>query len=117
MNADDLETHIRSLRYLVEQLVGNDSQTYSVVRDFEPTKGSLKDKTFDVAFLRVTAEPYNFPSAVHTKPILVAMNTGAPFATQGSGIGPEWQYWSRRYDRPHTPRGIWAHVLTIFGEI
>jgi hypothetical protein len=117
MDADELEQHIRNLGYTVESVTGNDSHTYTVVRDFSPTSGSLAAKTFDVAFLRITALPYQFPAALHTRPILVEMNSGPPLATQGSGIGAEWQYWSRRYDRPNTPRGIWAHILTVFGEV
>jgi len=36
--------------------------------------------------------------------------------TQGSGIGPEWHYWSRTV-REHTPKGIVTHIATIFSEV
>jgi hypothetical protein len=117
MNASELESFIAGLSYQVEHLSGQDGNSYTVVRNFTPPTGSLAGQIFDVAFLRIMAEPYPFPAALHTRPALVPMNTAAPLATQASGIGPDWQYWSRRYDRVPTPRGIWTHILTIFSEV
>jgi hypothetical protein len=37
--------------------------------------------------------------------------------TQASGIGEEWQYWSRRFDHVPSLKGVWAHVLTVLGEV
>ena len=52
-----------------------------------------------------------------TKPALVPMNSSAPLATQASPLGPDWQYWSRRFDRTPIPRSIWTHVLTVFDQV
>jgi hypothetical protein len=113
MTADDFEQHLRQIGFTVEQLTGADNDVYTVIRDFEVPTGALQDKRCDVAMLRVSADPYVVPSAIHTRPALVAMDGSEPVVTQGSGIGPEWQYWSRRFDHTPTPTRIWAHVLTV----
>ena len=116
MKADDLETYLKGLDLTVEVLQGADTQPYTVVRDLTITKGSLAGQMCDVAIQRTEAEPYVMPPAIHTRPHLMP-NGAAPPASQPSGIGPEWQYWSRRYDRVPTPKGIWTHVLTVLGEV
>ncbi len=117
MTADDLESYLSaSLRLTVERITGADGQSYTMVRDFVIPRGSLRDRRCDVALLRVETVPYNVPAAIHTRPALVPMSSGAPLATQASGIGPDWQYWSRRFDRQPTPQAIWAHVVTVLTE-
>jgi hypothetical protein len=37
--------------------------------------------------------------------------------TQASKLGPDWQYWSRRFDRPPTPQRLWTHILTVLTEV
>ena len=44
------------------------------------------------------------------------MSGEEPLKTMASGIGPDWQYWSRRYDHLPTPKGLWAHILTVLGD-
>jgi hypothetical protein len=114
MTADDLEDYLRALGLTVERLQGADNQAYTVVRDVRVGSGSLKGKVCDVGILRSGGEPYVVPSAIHTRPHLVEMGT---HTTQASGIGEEWQYWSRRFDHVPSLKGVWAHVLTVLGEV
>lgn len=37
--------------------------------------------------------------------------------TQASPIGPNWQYWSRRFDHPPTPARLWAHLDRVLREL
>lgn len=117
MKADDLDAYLSSLGQTVEVLQGADGLTYTVVRNFSIPVGSFKDRTCDLAIHRPVEEPYVCPAAIHVRPHLVAMDPNPPLATQQSKIGSEWQYWSRRFDRPANPKAIWAHVLTIFKEV
>jgi hypothetical protein len=117
MVPDDFDEYVRSLGYTVDVVTGADSLEYSVVRDVAIKTGGLKGQVCDIALHRPPAVPYGVPAAIHTKPHLLPMNASAPYATQAGHIGPEWQYWSRRYDRPPTPKGIWTHILTVLGEM
>lgn len=117
MTADDLETYVRSLGYAVDTVVGErDQQPYLVVRDLTIPHGGLVGRVCDVAIQKTTAVPFVVPPAIHTRPELVAMNPAEPVGTQPSPIGDGWQYWSRRFDRPPTPRAIWTHFLTILSD-
>lgn len=113
MKAEDFDNYLAGLGLSVEVFQGADGQPYTVIREMTITKGSLADKTCDVALLRPTAEPYVVAPAIHVRPHLLPMGTAA---TQQSPVGSEWQYWSRRYDHPPSPKGIWAHILTVLGE-
>ena len=83
------------------------------MRNFKLPSGALRDRRCDIAIQRNTMNPFVPPAAIHTKPHLVPMEMTDPLKTTGSGIGEEWQYWSRRFDRPPTPKGLWAHILTV----
>ncbi len=113
MTADDLENYLRDLGLTVEVITGDDQARYTVVRQVVLPAGPLRDRVCDIAIARVETVPYVPPAAIHTNPALVPMSSGAPLGTQASGIGPGWQYWSRRFDRPPTPQGLWAHVLSV----
>lgn len=113
MTADDLDSFLRNLGLTVETLVGADQVEYTVVRDYVLPNGALRGSHCDIAVQRMTTVPYVPPTAIHTRPHLVPMDMNEPLKTQVSGIGPEWQYWSRRFDRSPTPRNLWAHVLTV----
>jgi len=117
MKAEDLEEHVTALGYAVEVIRGQDSLQYTVIRGLQITQGSFAGQTCDVALHRVEVQPYVPAPALHIKPHLLPMNPQAPHATQASGVGTEWQYWSRRYDRVPTPKGIWTHILTVLGEV
>lgn len=113
MTADDFEEYLRGLGMTAEPMQGADGADYTVVRSVELPAGSLRGRVCDIAIKRETAVPYVPPPAVHTRPALVPMNTGEPLGTQPSGIGPDWQYWSRRFDRTPTPQSLWIHILTV----
>jgi hypothetical protein len=113
MTAEDFEAFVRGLGLTVETITGEDGKPYSVVRDLVIPNGALKDRTCDVAIERVTTNPYCPPAAIHTRPHLVPKIPSDPLKTMDSGMGPEWLYWSRRFDKQPTPKGLWAHVLTV----
>lgn len=112
MTIDEFDAYLRGLGHTVEPITGNDNQVYSVVRDFELPRGALAGRRCDIAIHRNGSVPFVPPAAIHTRPHLVPM-AGDPLKTSQSGIGPDWQYWSRRYDRPATPKALWTHILTV----
>ena len=116
MTIEDFEAHIRRLGYTVEVVNGNDRKSYSVVRDVKLPNGALRGRCCDIAIQRNTMVPYVPPPAIHTRPHLVPMNGSEPLKTMKSGIGPDWQYWSRRYDHRPTPRDLWAHIVTVLSD-
>ena len=113
MTIDDFDTYLRTLGLTVEVIQGNDGSHYTVVCDYELPKGSLRGRRCDIAIQRHESIPFVVPAAIHTRPHLVPMSMKEPLKTQKSGIGTDWQYWSRRYDHRPTPKGLWAHILTI----
>ena len=116
MKPDDLDGFLASLGLTVEEIVGPDNLKYTLVSSFSIAVGRLVGTVCDIAILKPPEDPYLLPSAIHTRPHLIAMNQSAPFATQNSVLGSDWQYWSRRYDGPVTPKKIWTHVLTVLKE-
>jgi hypothetical protein len=117
MNDADLENYVQSLGYQVETVLDASNVPYMVVHDFTITRGSLAGTTCDVALARSQNVPYLCPPAVHTRPALVPMDMVGPLRTQGSPLGSDWQYWSRRFDPSPTPKLIWAHIVTVLTEV
>lgn len=116
MTGDELEAFLGDQGYAVERIAGADGVAYTLVRTVRITSGGLAGTVCDVALAYVTSVPYVTPAAIHTRPALLPMQGGEPYGTQASGIGPDWQYWSRRYERPPTPDGIWLHILTVLND-
>lgn len=116
MTADDLEAYLLGLGLQVETITGDDGAEYTAIRDVEIPAGGFAGRTCDVAIARIITVPYLLPAAIHTRPPLLPMQGGEPFGTQPSSIGPEWQYWSRRFDRVPTPTAIWTHILTVLSD-
>lgn len=114
MIVDELETYVRDLGYEVEPITGADGSVYIVIKDIVIAGGSLAGTHCEVAILRSSENPWVPAAALHVRPHLVPMGH---HTTQQSGIGPDWQYWSRRFDRVPTPKNIVAHVLTVLGEV
>jgi hypothetical protein len=114
MTIDDFEAYARRIGFTVETVMGSDGLPYTVVRGVCITTGALAGQTCDVAIRREEAIPFIVPAAVHTKPVLVPMGT---LPTQASPIGPDWQYWSRRFEHAVTPSNLWLHILTVLGEV
>ena len=113
MTADDFDAYMRGVGYSIEVVVGDDGEASSVVHDVELPNGALHGRRCDVAIQRVKMVPYVPPAAIHTRPPLVPMDMSGPLRTQNSGIGPDWQYWSRRYEHRAITKDIWAHILTV----
>ncbi len=108
-----LEDFLRSLGLTVEAIQDTAGAPYIAVRDVTIPAGSLAGQVCDIALARCQGVPYICPPAVHTRPALVAMDMVGPMKTQASALGPDWQYWSRRFDRAPSPQRVWAHVLTV----
>ena len=117
MNDQLLEAYLRGLGYTVEAAQDAGGAPYIVVRNVTIPAGSLAGRVCDIALARCQTVPYVCPPALHTKPALVPMDTVGPLKTQASQLGADWQYWSRRFDRPPTPQRIWTHVLTVLTEV
>lgn len=117
MNDDDLTRFVTDLGYQVEVTHDTNGMAYTLIRDVTIPAGSLTGQVCDIALARTATMPYTVASAVHVRPALVPMDMSGPLKTQASALGSNWQYWSRRYDRPPIPRGIWAHVLTVLSEV
>ena len=114
MTIDDFEAYAKRIGLTVEIVKGGDELPYTVIRNARVTTGALAGQTCDVAIRREEAVPFIVPAAIHTRPAMVTMGT---LSTQASPIGPEWQYWSRRFEHPVTPVNLWLHILTVLGEV
>jgi hypothetical protein len=110
---EELEAHLRAVGWTIEDEVGQDQLPYLVIRNYVIPSGSFAGRTCDVAIRRTSTVPFVAPAAIHTRPALLPMGR---YATMRSGIGPDWQYWSRIV-REQTPRGIVAHIATVFSEV
>jgi hypothetical protein len=117
MTDDDFAAFVRGLGFTVDVAHDSNGAPYTVVRQVTIPAGSLAGRTCDVALARCQSIPYIVAPAIHTRPALVPIDMSGPPRTQASSLGPDWQYWSRRFDRPPSPRRVWAHILTILGEV
>lgn len=117
MTDSDLEEHLRSLGHVIEAAQDSSGHPYIVVREVTLPIGDLAGTECDIALARCQTVPYVVPPAIHTRPALVPMDMSGPHKTQSSALGADWQYWSRRFDRPPTPQAVWTHVLTVFNEV
>lgn len=115
--AETLEQYLRGIGYSIEVIHDPAATAFTSVSNVEVPAGSLRGQRCDIAIQRINTVPYTVPAAIHTRPPLVPMSPGEPLGTQQSSLGPDWQYWSRRYDRPPTAQGIWAHVLGILSNV
>jgi len=113
----ELEEYLRSLGLTVEAAQDRSGHPYIVVCNFAIPCGPLAERACDVALARCQTIPYVVPPAIHTRPALVRMDMTGPLKTQASALGPDWQYWSRRFDRVPTPQAVWTHVLTVFSQV
>ncbi len=116
MNNEEIVSHLKSLNWTVNVIQGNDGKKYVTIGDYEIELGGLAGKKCDVAFEQVQSVPYTFPSAIHTKPHMLPMDV-SKYNTQNSGIGQEWQYWSRSFSKQLNPQNIIAHIASIFRDV
>lgn len=116
MTNQELEQYFVDLGWDVETLRGQDGRDYLVICDYVIRAGALHGRHVDVAIQKVASVPYTPPPCIHTRPALVRMDM-SHYRTQKSGIGPEWQYWSRLLKRQVTLQIMEAHIATIFSEV
>lgn len=109
----EFEEHVRSLGYAVEDLRGPGGQTYVVIRGIPVPGGRHAGKLCDVAVIKDPSNPWIPTTQLQVRPHLTAMGQRA---ANPSPLGPEWQYLSRRFDRPPNPRTFYAHVLSVLSE-
>ncbi|MDB4954684.1 MAG: hypothetical protein JWO36_2253 [Myxococcales bacterium] len=111
MTSQDFETYVNAAGYATRTAPAG-SGSYLVLTVLVPS-GSNKGKSCEVAVKRSDANPWVPESAVHVKPHLVPMGQQS---SQNSELGGEWQYLSRRFERPPTPKAFLAHLFTVLGE-
>lgn len=116
MTNETITAYFKSLGYIVEEINDSGGNLFIVIRGYKIPAGQLAGRVCDVAINKSSTVPYVAPSAIHTKPHLVPMDTRR-FGTQGSSMGSEWQYWSRRLRDQSHPRNWVTHIATIFSEV
>ena len=117
MTDNDLISFMITIGWTINKITGADNLLYFVIKNYEITSGSLAGSECDIAIQQTGTIPYVPPSAIHIKPALVRMDMSSSLRTQQSGIGPEWQYWSRVFNKAQTPKSFIAHIATIFNEV
>src|SRR5689334_7713270 len=113
MVIEDFEKYARGLGLSADYLSAGE-QTFLRLKRVRIRAGSHNGKECDVAIMRTTGTPWVPQAAVHVTPHLVAMGQGY---SQGSPLGPEWQYLSRRFDYVPTPKTFMTHILTVIEEL
>ncbi len=109
----ELETHLTDLVGLPIDRIDVGGQPYTVIRNLRIPNGSHEGETCEVAILRSDENPWLPEAKLHVRPHLTPMGHNS---SQPSPLGADWQYLSRRYDPPPTPREFYAHILTVVGE-
>lgn len=117
MTDNEIISYMKTIGWTVDTIVGADNLPCFVIRNYEITSGSLAGHVCDVAVQQTRTIPYIPPHAIHTKPALVRMDMNSSLRTKQSGIGTEWQYWSRVFNKASTPKSFVAHIATIFDEV
>jgi len=117
MTHQNLSDYLTGLGWEVDHITGKDRNTYLVIHDYEIPAGRLKGTKADIGILQAMGMPYTAPAAIHTKPHLVPMDMQSSLRTQLSGIGDEWQYWSRVLRGVPNPKAFVVHIATIFSEV
>jgi hypothetical protein len=116
MSDELLIKYFQSLHWIIEIIKGKDNQDYMVIHNYQIKSGDLAGRVCDLAIQMTKTVPYVPPRAIHTNPALVKMDMNL-YRTQNSGIGPEWQYWSRVFQHTQAPKAFVAHIATIFSEV
>jgi hypothetical protein len=112
MLVDDFERHVKEIGLVVERRSVGD-QVYLHLVGVRIAGGSHDATVCEVAILRTTESPWAPQTAVHVRPHLVTMGQ---MNSQNSPLGSDWQYLSRRFDKPSTPKNFYAHILKVLGE-
>jgi hypothetical protein len=109
----ELEAHLAEIGLPTDTLeVGG--QSYLLISDVRIPAGSRAGENCEVALLRSNDNPWLPEAKLHVRPHLIPMGQQA---SQPSPLGADWQYLSRRFDPPPTPKSFYAHILTVLGEL
>lgn len=100
----DLDKHFGDIGLATETKVVN-GDTFTVI-----TTAASNGTTYQVGFKRTAGTPWVPESALHVRPHRVAMGQ---LSSQASPLGSDWQYLSRQFNRPPTPKSFLAHILTV----
>ncbi len=87
---------------------------FLVIAELVIGAGTHAGKTCAIGIRRSDGNPWVPENAVHVRPHLVTMGQAA---SQASPLGGEWQYLSRRFDRPPSAKNFLTHILTVVGEL
>jgi hypothetical protein len=109
----DLETHLADIR-LSTDTISVGGQSFLVIKDVRIPGGSHVNQLCEVALRRSTDNPWLPEAQIHVRPHLTPMGQNS---SQASPLGTDWQYLSRRFDRPPTPRSFYAHILSALAEL
>ena len=109
----ELEAYLTEIGQPTEHLLVG-GQSYLVIKDVRIPGGSHADERCEVSIQRTAENPWLPEAKIHVRPHLTAMGQNA---SQNSELGADWQYLSRRFDPPPTPKTFWAHVLTVVAEL
>jgi hypothetical protein len=113
MVIEDLEKYAQKIGLAFDYLSAGE-QAFLRLKGIRIRAGSHGGKECDVAIMRTAGTPWVPQAAVHVTPHLVAMGQRD---SQGSPLGPEWQYLSRRFDHVPTPKTFMTHILTVVEEL
>lgn len=109
----ELESYIGELGLSTGELTAN-GQPFLLIKDVPINGGSHAGQHCDVALRRSNDNPWLPEAKLHVRPHLTQMGQNY---SQPSPLGTDWQYLSRRFDRPPSPRSFYAHILTVLGEL
>lgn len=110
----DLESHVVDIG-LSTETVAVGGQSYLVIKGvLIPEGGSHGGEKCEIALLRSADNPWLPEAKIHVRPHLTPMGQNS---SQPSPVGSEWQYLSRRFDKPPTPKTFYAHILTTLSEL
>lgn len=112
MTIEEFEGHLKATSFQYETSVSNGT-TFVVIKNVPISGGAHVGKVCDVGIIHSTANPWVPHPSVHVRPHLVPMGQRN---SQASALGGDWQYLSRRFDRPPTAKNFLAHILTVLGE-
>jgi hypothetical protein len=109
----ELESHLIEIGLSIESL-GPNEQSFMVIKNVRIPGGSHDGELCEVAIRRSDQNPWLPEAQIHVRPHLTPMGQNS---SQASPLGTEWQYLSRRFDPPPTPRTYYAFILTALGEL
>jgi hypothetical protein len=109
----ELEAHLADIGLSTGTLDAG-GQPFLVIESVRIPGGSHAGELCEVALRKSQDNPWLPEAQIHVRPHLTPMGQNS---SQASPLGPDWQYLSRRFDRPPTPRSFFAHILSALAEL